>query len=145
MLTVRNLFGSLAWIFTSAFAPALLLIGYVVGAAVVPEFHQPVSFAPPAAIWGAMLALFVLGVIGMTAEIKFLAAASTPKNSLQSDHFLSALIAMVFTGIAGFLMAKGALAWWFVPGLIYSVCDLFASGWLAVNNAFQKNPTQIQK
>lgn len=145
MHTIRRLFGSVSWIITSAFAPVLLLVGYLLGQAWVHELLQPISLPAPPAIWGGMLALVVLAAIGMTAEIVFLVDAHTLKSKLQHDHLVSAVIALALTGTAGYLVAKNMLGWWFLPGLIYSIIDLIASGWLAVNNAFQKNPTQLQK
>ena len=145
MFSIGRLFGSVAWIVTSAFAPILLAAGYLMGTAWVHDLLQPISLPAPPAIWGVMLALVVVAAIGMTAEIVFLADANTLKSSLQNDHLMSAVIALALTGAAGYLLAKNMLGWWFFPGLIYSIFDLVASGWLAINNAFQKNPTQLQK
>ena len=142
---VRRLFGGISWIVTSAFAPVLLLVGYFTGKTWVHDLLQPVSLPAPPAIWGVTLALVVLALIGMMMEIVFLVDANTLKSKLQFNHLVTAFIALVVTSTAGYLVAKNMFGWWFLPGLVYSIADLVASGWLAINNAFQKNPTQIQK
>lgn len=140
---LRNGIEGLGWIWVIlmwAFPPMLLAIAFA-----FPELKE-------SAVWpisdGALRALLLPMGLGFGWLIfQFLAAgnANTSYRTLQLDLMVSFFWALVFSGLVVREHALGQLQYWHLVPALVTVPEAFLNTIVAVNNVFQKNPTQMQK
>lgn len=124
-----------------AFPYVLAALGYLVG-----TFYGPASSLRSSVLtWPVsqdvypwLLLMLLLAGGWLIAEFITVTDRETIVIALQWDSVLSALTAIAFTGVAGWLIGTGKLEWWFVVPWVAAVLDSMTSSWLGINNAAQK-------
>jgi len=120
----------LAWLFPVA----IMLTG-----AVFPSLWSPVRLGiPPLDIAPGMLTQALLSSVWMLTEYRFAASRDTTIRQLQVDSARSMTLALILTFLAGILLEKGTLPWWYVIPVIASIADSILTPNQGLNNAGQK-------
>ena len=140
----QKMFSGVSGLIMSTFSPFLLGVGYVVSL-VVPTLAEAVHIPPPDGIAWPMLGLLVLGGLFTAPEIIFVTDSVSAKRDLQWNDIIDKSVALAITGVGTWLFATNHLAWWYLPGWIFSIINTYASGWFSMNTLFSKNPTQMQR
>lgn len=136
---VKTIFGLLSW--TTPFL--IMAIGYFA----FPLMREPVDWpwkATPEIFLGVSACMLVTFVWLFT-EIRYAANQNSSLSELLLDSVISTALALGLTFFGAMLIFNKVLSWWYVVPWFGVVADSFTSSWFAVNNAFQKNPTQITK
>ncbi len=89
-------------------------------------------------VYGWLLLMVLLSGAWLVVEFITVTNRETVVLALQSDAVISALTAMIFTGMAGWHLGTVGLQWWLVVPWIASILDACISAWLGINNAAQK-------
>lgn len=133
-----------AW---SLFSWTSVLAIFAVGYGAFPALREPVTWPwkAPAEVWGPVVFLGVLIIVWLGFEVKFAVSRRTTTGQLQADVMVSTIMAIVLSIVLGGMINDGALAWWFLVPWIGVIADAIQSGYFGLNNAFQKNPTEILK
>jgi hypothetical protein len=131
------------WLF-----PYLLTAGaYYAGSVYEPAaaLRTPVLQWPvPQAVYGALLVLVLIAVAWLIGEFFSVTSRETVVAALQLDAVFSTATAILFTGVAGWLIGTEQLQWWFIVPWMATVIDALTAAWLGINNAAQK-PFMSQK
>jgi hypothetical protein len=117
----------------------LLGVGYT-----MPTFRAVMTLPLDEKLKGGIAILAVVGAVWAIFDIvsKFLVSS---KAVLFGIMLYTAFNAMLFTGLAWSFHASGELRTFMVAPALYSGMLLFAGILAGVQNAWQKNPTQIQR
>lgn len=110
---------------------AMLAIGFY-----IPALRAPVEWPPSDALWPALFLSLGVMALWLVAEVVTVASRFTTSAQLQVDGFLSILIALMITFLAGW--QRGEIEWYIVVPWIGAVIDAFLTASLGVNNAAQK-------
>lgn len=89
-------------------------------------------------IYGWLLLMVLLSGAWLIGEFVTVTNRETIVLALQSDAVVSALTAMIFTGMVGWQVGTTGLQWWLVVPWVASILDAMISAWLGINNAAQK-------
>lgn len=82
--------------------------------------------------------MVVLSVVWLVSGFIAVTNRETVVLSLQWDAAIRTMMAAVFSGFGGFVIATDQLQYWFVVPGAGAVIDSLATGWLGINNAAQK-------
>lgn len=134
---------SLGWLWVLilwVFPPVIMGIAWL-----FPELHQVVAFPVPQEVLGSLWIPAIIGVVWFAAQWASAQNANTSFRTLQRDLVVSILWAYLFNGIAVHQFALGNLQYWELLPAIFTSLEALLNAHTAINNAFQKNPTQMQK
>lgn len=117
----------------------LLGFGYA-----MPSFRAVAELPVPDKLKGGVAMLAVIAAAWALFDVitKFLAST---KWLLFSGHLYSVLSALLLGGLAVYSYGSGGLRYFMIAPAFYSILLLCASGIAGIQNAWQKNPTQIQR
>ncbi|MGE0627126.1 MAG: hypothetical protein AB7O43_04825 [Hyphomicrobiaceae bacterium] len=125
------------WLF-----PYLLAAAAYFGSLTLPSaasLQKPVFDWPiPSDVYGWLLLMLLLAIAWLVAEFISVSSRETTTAALQWDGVISTLTAVVFTGLAGWLIGKSHLPWWIVIPWLAAIVDALTASWLGINNAAQK-------
>jgi|SRR3989338_4121688 len=130
------MYRALMWLFPP------ILVGV---ASLFPELHNTSGVQNLASRGGFVVA--VMGAIWITMiQIPAANEPNTPLDDLKRDFYVSAMWAGVLLAATVYAFGKTGLLeiWLALPAIIVWI-DLYTGTRAAFNNAFQKNPTQIQR
>lgn len=147
MKVMKNLFARLVetmgWVWFLImwmFPPILVGIGWV-----MPSLHQKVSLPVPDTALRGILILFIIAVTGLIVQTMTASSPRTHLGALQLDQSVSIGWALILAAFAGVMYGKADLEWWVMLPTAYSGLEALLGGVFGLRNAFQKNPTQLQK
>jgi len=134
---------SLGWLWTLIlwlFPPVLMGIAWL-----FPDLHQVVVIPPPDEVLGSLWIPALIGIVWFAAQWVMAQDSNTRYRTLQLDLVVSILWAYLFLGIAVYQFALGNLQYWMLAPAVFTAFEALLNAHTSINNAFQKNPTQMQK
>ncbi len=134
---------SLGWLWTMvlwAFPPIIMGIAWL-----CPALREVVMIPVQETVLGQLWIPVMIGALWFGAQWSTAQNANTPFRTLQLDLVVSILWAYLFNGIAVHQFAVSNLQYWEVVPAVFTSIEALMNSHTAVNNAFQKNPTQMQK
>jgi hypothetical protein len=136
---IANAVGS-AWQFIACSGALVLLVIGVF----MPTFSEPFVFPPQDKLKGGYAILAFVGALWMMFDLstKYL---TSQKGWLFVNLLTTAFIFALIYGLALYMLGAGKLPNYMVAPTIYSLVLLFGGILAGVQNAWQKNPTQIQR
>ena len=118
----------------------LAAAGYFAGTLIDSSLRGPVFGSPQnPSVYPWILVFVVLAVAWLISGFMTTINSKTTVTELKSSSIVSIATAVIFTGAAGWFVARSSLQWWFIVPWIASIVDAPLSSWLAINNAAQKN------
>lgn len=122
------------------FPPILLGIAYV-----FPALREAATITISDAALRSIIWPVVLGGLWLVFQVLAAGNTNTSYRTLQLDLAVSFMWGLVFSGLVVHHNATGTLQYWHVIPALFTVPEAFINTVVAINNAFQKNPTQMQK
>jgi|GEM_PF-3346725 len=136
--TIREGWGWVWFVLTWTFPPVLLFIAWCFD-----SMHGPMLPSALASPGGVIVV--ILGLIWILAvQITTANDPNTPLRVLKADFYVSASWAGILIAFAAYQGGRGHPQWWTVLPALVSWIDLCAGTRAALNNAWSKNPTQLQ-
>jgi hypothetical protein len=120
---------------------------FAVGYLWFPALRTPVTWPwnVDPAVWGPVALMMVLTGVWLGFEVKFTVSQRTTTSQLQFDAIVGFIMAMMLCVVGGAMIRDGNLQWWFFVPWMGVLVDAIQSVYFGINNAAQKNPTELLK
>lgn len=140
---VNGLMLALGWFWVLiiwVFPPILMGIAWL-----FPGTHELVAYPVTDNALRGLIVPSTLGIVWFAAQWATAQSANTGYRALQADLVVSILWAYLFVGIAVSQFTVDKLLYWQLLPAVFTATEALMNAITAINNAFQKNPTQLQR